>query len=69
MAVVPLVTFLLVEKNHRTISIEWAGVWVFSAYWFFKTYELSRVSMVEPPSGPRPRVRRVGGRLEIVRPE
>lgn len=69
MVVVPLVTFVLVEKDpHRTISIEWAGVWVFSAYWFFKTYELSRVSMVEPPQGPRPQVRRVGGRLEIIHP-
>jgi hypothetical protein len=40
-------------------------VWVFSAYWFAKTYELSRVSRVEPQSGPEPHAKRIGGELKI----
>lgn len=69
MVLIPLITYVRIEKSHQTLGVEWAGVWVFSLYWFFKTYELSRVSMVEPPSGPRPRVRRVRGKLEIIRQE
>jgi len=67
MVAAPLIAFLSVEENVRTIWVEVAGVWVFSWYWFAKTYELSRVSMIEPPSGPPPKVRRIDGRLEIVR--
>lgn len=25
----------------KTFAVEWAGIWVFSAYWFVKSYELS----------------------------
>jgi hypothetical protein len=67
MLVVPLAGFLLAARDHRTIWIEALGVWVFSAYWFAKSYELSKVSMVEPAHGPAPRVRRVQGSLEIER--
>jgi len=65
--VVPLAGYLLAAKDHHTIWIEALGVWVFSAYWFAKTYELSNVSMIEPAKGPAPRVRRVNGVLEIDR--
>jgi len=64
---VPLAGFLLAQRAHQTIWIEVLGVWVFSAYWFVKTYELSHVSMIEPAKGPAPRLRRVNGSLEIVR--
>jgi hypothetical protein len=67
MVAAPLIAFLFAEEDVRTIWVEIAGVWVFSWYWFAKTYELSRVSMLEPPSGPSPRVRRLGGRLEVLR--
>ena len=67
MLAVPLAGYLLAAKNHQTIWIEALGVWVFSAYWFDKTHELSSVSMIEPSRGPAPRVRRVNGTLEIVR--
>lgn len=67
MLAVPLGGFLLAQRAHQTLWIEVLGVWVFSAYWFVKTYELSRVSMIEPAKGPAPRVRRVNGSLQIVR--
>ena len=67
MLVVPLAGYLFATRDHQTIWIEALGVWVFSAYWFVKTYELSSVSMIEPSKGPAPRVRRVNGTLEIVR--
>lgn len=66
MLAVPLAGFLLAAKAHQTIWIEALGVWVFSAYWFVKTYELSHVSMIEPSQGPAPRVRRVNGVLKIA---
>ncbi len=69
MAAAPLAAFLLARKDQRIIWIEALGVWVFSAYWIVKTYELSRVSRVEPPSGPAPRLRWVGGTLKIVGPQ
>ena len=67
MLAVPLAGYLLAARNHQTVWIEALGVWVFSAFWFVKTYELSNVSMIEPSRGPAPRVRRVKGNLEIVR--
>ena len=67
MVAAPLAALVVAKEDNRTILIEWAGVWVFSAYWFVKTYELARVSKVEPPSGPQPHVRRRGGRLEVIR--
>jgi hypothetical protein len=67
MVAAPVLAYLFAEASARTIWVEVAGVWVFSWYWFAKTYELSRVSMIEPPSGPAPKVRRSGGRLQIVR--
>jgi hypothetical protein len=67
MLAVPPAGYLLAHGAHQTIWVEALGVWVFSAYWFVKTHELSRVSMIEPSKGPAPRVRRVNGALEIVR--
>lgn len=67
MVLLPLLALVLAAKSHRTIWVEALGVWVFSTYWFVKTYELSRVSMLEPPGGPAPRVRRINGVLEILR--
>jgi hypothetical protein len=67
MVAAPLRSFAFAEESVRTIWVGVAGVWVFSWYWFAKTYELAKVSMIEPPSGPSPKVRRKGGRLEIVR--
>lgn len=67
MMVAPLLAFLSAAEEVRTIWVEVAGVWVFSIYWFTKSYELSRISMLEPRKGPAPRVRRIGGKLEIVR--
>jgi hypothetical protein len=67
MLVMPLAGYLLAARDHQTIWIEALGVWVFSAYWFAKTYELSHVSMIEPTKGPAPRVSRVNGVLEVVR--
>lgn len=67
MVAVPLAGFLLAAKDHQTIWIEALGVWVFSAFWFVKTYELSNVSMIEPSKGPAPHLRRVNGVLHIVR--
>ena len=68
MAIAPLAAWLLARKNERTLWAEVTGVWVFSAYWFVKTYELARVSNIEPVSGPAPRLRRVAGKIQIVRP-
>lgn len=68
MIIAPLLAFLFAEEQVRTIWVEVAGVWVFSAYWFTKSYELSRVSMLEPSKGPAPKVRRIGGKLQITRP-
>ena len=67
MLAVPLAGYLLAARDHQTIWIEALGVWVFSAYWFVKTHELSSVSMIEPSKGPVPRVSRVNGTLQIVR--
>lgn len=67
MVAAPLAAFVLVERAQRTIWIEAIGIWVFSSYWFFKTYELSKVSLVEPATGPAPVVRRVNGRLDVRR--
>jgi hypothetical protein len=67
MVAMPLAGFLLAQRAHQAIWIEALGVWVFAAYWFVKTYELSKVSMIEPDKGPAPQVRRVNGKLEIVR--
>lgn len=67
MLAVPLAGYLLAARDHQTIWVEALGVWVFSAYWFVKTHELSSVSMIEPSKGPAPRVRRVNGTLEISR--
>jgi hypothetical protein len=68
MIAAPLAAFFLAEKDQRTLWIEALGVWVFSSFWFAKTYELARVSEVEPRAGPAPKVRRVAGRLEVERP-
>jgi hypothetical protein len=67
MIAAPLLAFVSAEEELRTIWVEVAGVWVFSGYWFTKSYELSRISMLEPPSGPAPKVRRIGGKLEVLR--
>lgn len=67
MVLLPVLALVLATQSHRTIYVETLGVWVFSSYWFIKTYELLRISMLEPASGPAPRVRRVNGALEITR--
>lgn len=67
MVAAPAAAFVLSDRHQRTIWIETLGVWVFSGFWFAKTYELARVSEVEPRIGPAPSVRRIAGRLEIVR--
>jgi len=67
MLVAPIAGYFLAQKGHQTIWIEAIGVWVFSAYWFAKTYELLHVSMIEPSKGPAPRVSRVNGVLQVVR--
>lgn len=33
---------------YTPIVVEWLGIWIFAAYWGVKTYELSRVSQLEP---------------------
>lgn len=66
MVAAPLAAYLLARRDQRTIWVEVAGVWVFSTYWFVKTCELTRVSKVEPKGAPAPKLRRVGGRLEIA---
>lgn len=68
MVAAPALAFALAGRQ-RTIFVEAFGVWVFSAYWFVKTYELSKVSCVEPRKGPMPKIRRSGGKLEILRPQ
>ncbi|MGA7541209.1 MAG: hypothetical protein WBW93_20805 [Steroidobacteraceae bacterium] len=68
MIAAPLAAFLLARKDQRTIWVEALGVWVFSSFWFSKTYELSRVSEIEPAAGPAPTVRRIAGRLMVLRP-
>ncbi len=68
MVAAPLAAFIFARKDQRTIWIEAVGVWVFSSFWFLKTYELKNVSQVEPKTGPAPKVRRIGGRLEVRRP-
>jgi hypothetical protein len=65
MVAAPLAAFVLAVREQRTIWIEVVGIWVFSSYWFVKTFELSRVSLAEPSSGPAPLIRRVKGRLEV----
>jgi hypothetical protein len=68
MVAFPLGAYLLARREQRLIFVEVLGVWVFASYWFVKIYEVSRVSMVEPPSGPAPNLRWTAGRLEMVSP-
>jgi hypothetical protein len=67
MVAAPLLAFVSTEEQVRTIWVEVAGVWVFSGYWFTKSFELSRISKLEPPSGPAPKIRRIGGKLQVLR--
>jgi len=69
MAAVPIAVYVFFSNDgHLTLGLEVAGVWVFSGYWFAKTHELMHVSFVEPPAGPAPKVKRIAGRLEVLRP-
>lgn len=67
MFIVPGIAFFVSGHHQRTIWIETAGVWVFSAFWFAKTHELSRLSRMEPRAEAIPKIRRVAGRLEVTR--
>jgi hypothetical protein len=63
---VPFIAFLLARDNQWKIWVEAFGVWIFSAYWFLKTYEVANVSKVEPIGGPVPKLRWIGGKLQRV---
>ncbi len=65
MVVAPLIAFAISRQGQWRIWVEAFGIWVFSTYWFAKTYELSKVSEVEPTDKPDPKLKRVGGELRI----
>jgi hypothetical protein len=64
MLVVPFVAYLIARDHRWKIWVEAFGIWIFSAYWFLKTYEVSQVSKVEPMGGPAPKLKRLGGKLQ-----
>lgn len=49
--VAPVVGLILGGQHHRTILVEAFGIWVFSAYWLVKTYEIVKYSDARPSSG------------------
>lgn len=65
MVVAPLIAFAISRQGQWRIWVEAFGIWIFSTYWFAKTYELSKVSEVEPTDKPDPKLKRVGGELRI----
>ena len=40
MLVAPTIAVIIGGQHHRTILVEAFGIWVFSAYWIVKTYEI-----------------------------
>jgi hypothetical protein len=67
MVAAPLIVLAMASKGHSVIEVEALGVWIFSGYWLAKTYELLKVSQVEPAGRPAPRLRWVGGELKVAK--
>lgn len=65
MIAAPLVAWLIAKNGQWTIWVEALGVWLFSGYWFAKTYELLKVSEVEPLGKPAPKLTWVAGQLQV----
>jgi len=65
MVAAPLVAFVVSKQGQWTIWVETLGIWIFSSYWFTKTYELLKVSEIEPMSKPAPKLKWVGGELRV----
>jgi hypothetical protein len=66
MLAAPLVAFVVSKQGQWAIWVETLGIWIFSSYWFTKTYELLKVSEVEAMGKPPPKLKWVGGELRIT---